>query len=88
MPASWLNVDVAGLAELKEDVEPAKLTHAREELLVALRACRNTIKIAFRYGCLANATPRPPIPHTSPQPPPSSPTIVPALIPGTTALPT
>ena len=56
MPSAWLGVDVAGIADLKEDIDPNLLAMTRKELLTAMHKHKTVIMILFRYYALAGVT--------------------------------
>ena len=56
IPGAWLHMDLAGIPDLKEDIDPALLAITRQELLRALHENRTVIKIIFRYYALAGVT--------------------------------
>ena len=53
LPAAWLHVDLAGLADFRDANEECFVAAAKEGLLRALHSHRTAIKVAFRYYALA-----------------------------------
>ena len=58
VPAAWIELDLGGMPELDERLEPSRLLHAKEQLLRALHTHRNVIKVAFTFYALAGTCPR------------------------------
>lgn len=56
IPGAWLHMDLAGIPDLKEDINPIVLMQTKQELLRALHENRTVIKIIFRYYALAGVT--------------------------------
>lgn len=56
IPGAWLHMDLAGIPDLKEDIDPALLGMTKQELMRALHENRTVIKIIFRYYALAGVT--------------------------------
>ena len=48
LPAAWLEVDLGGLPEFKDDIDPAVKNYAKQQLLQALFDNRKVIQVS-RY---------------------------------------
>jgi len=55
IPAAWVDLDLGGLDEYKEALEPAALLANKERLLRSLFDNRNVIKVAFAFYALSGA---------------------------------